>query len=109
MGEVYKARDTRVDRAVAIKLLPSSDPERRTRFEREARVIASLQHPHICMLYDIGQQDGMDYLVMECLDGETLAERLQRGAIAIADALNIAIDIADALDKAHRAGSFIVT
>jgi serine/threonine protein kinase len=103
-GEVYKARDTRLDRTVAIKILPSADPELIARFEREAKAIASLQHPHICTLYDVGHQDGTDYLVMEYLEGETLAARIARGPIKIDDALKIAIEIADALDKAHRSG-----
>jgi serine/threonine protein kinase/Tol biopolymer transport system component len=102
-GEVYKARDTRLDRAVAIKILPSADPELKARFEREAKAIAALTHPHICTLYDVGHQDGTDYLVMEYLEGETLAARITRGPIKIDEALKIAIEIADALDKAHRA------
>jgi eukaryotic-like serine/threonine-protein kinase len=84
MGEVYKATDTRLNRAVAIKVLPphfSENPEMKQRFEREAQTIASLNHPHICVLYDIGRQDGMDFLVMEFLEGETLAGRLERGAL----------------------------
>lgn len=107
MGEVYKANDTRLDRIVAIKVLPeslSSQPERRERFEREARAISKLAHPHICVLYDVGRQDGIDYLVMEYLEGETLAKRLSRGALPIDQALKHAIEIADALDKAHRQG-----
>jgi serine/threonine protein kinase/Tol biopolymer transport system component len=103
-GEVYKARDTRLDRTVAIKILPSTDPELKTRFEHEAKAIAALTHPHICTLYDVGHQDGIDYLVMEYLEGETLADRLQRGPLKIDDALETAIEIADALDRAHRAG-----
>jgi serine/threonine-protein kinase len=103
-GEVYKARDTRLDRTVAIKILPSADPELKTRFEREAKAIAALTHPHICTLYDVGHQDGTDYLVMEALEGETLAARIARGPIKIDDALKIAIEIAEALDTAHRAG-----
>jgi eukaryotic-like serine/threonine-protein kinase len=103
-GEVYKARDTRLDRTVAIKILPSADPELRARFEREAKAIAALQHPHICTLYDVGHQDGTDYLVMEYLDGETLADRLTRGPLKIDEALKTAINIADALNAAHRAG-----
>ena len=105
MGEVYKARDTRLDRTVAIKVLPSHLADRselRERFEREAKTIASLNHPHICALYDIGQQDGIDYLVMEYLEGETLAQRLQKGPLPIEQVLQFAIEIADALDKAHR-------
>ena len=84
MGEVYRGRDTRLDRVVAIKVLPehrSSSPQVRERFEREARAISSLSHPHICALYDIGQQDGIDYLVMEFLEGETLAHRLGKGSL----------------------------
>ena len=81
MGEVYRALDTRLDRTIAIKVLPeqlSSDPVRKQRFEREAKTISSLNHPHICALYDVGHQDGIDYLVMECVEGETLAKRLER-------------------------------
>src|SRR2546428_12502998 len=104
MGEVYKARDTRLDRTVAIKILPSADPELRARFEREAKAIAALQHPHICVIYDVGQQDGTDYLVLEYLEGETLADRLKTGALRLEDALTYAIEMTDALDKAHRAG-----
>jgi serine/threonine protein kinase/Flp pilus assembly protein TadD len=103
-GEVYKARDTRLDRTVAIKILPSADPELKARFEREAKAIAALTHPHICTLYDVGHQDGTDYLVMEYLEGETLAARISRGPIKIDEALKISIQIAEALDKAHRAG-----
>src|SRR6266567_325787 len=107
MGEVYKARDTRLDRTVAIKVLPAHLADRselRERFEREARTIASLNHPHICTLFDIGQQDGIDYLVMEYLEGETLAHRLQKGPLPLEQVLQYAIEIADALDKAHRKG-----
>ena len=107
MGEVYKARDTRLDRTVAIKVLPehvASDPDLKQRFEREAKTISSLNHPHICTLYDIGSQEGIDFLVMEFLDGETLAQRLQKGALPLDQALQYAIEIADALDKAHRQG-----
>jgi eukaryotic-like serine/threonine-protein kinase len=144
MGQVYKARDTRLDRIVAVKVLPSTDPELRQRFEREARVIAALTHPHICTLYDVGharlpfdspkdtarsghhergrehssrmvrpargseppssEEEEVDYLVMELLDGETLAQRLSRGALPLDEALRYAITIADALDTAHRAG-----
>ena len=107
MGEVYKARDTRLDRTVAIKVLPehvASDPDLKQRFEREAKTISSLNHPHICTLYDIGSQDGIDFLVMEYLDGETLAQRLTKGALPLDQALTVAIEIADALDKAHRQG-----
>ncbi len=107
MGEVYKARDTRLDRIVAIKVLPThlaDRPELRERFEREAKTIASLIHPHICVLYDIGQQDGIDFLVMEYLEGETLAQRLVKGSLPIQQVLQYAIEISDALDKAHRKG-----
>ena len=103
-GEVYKARDTRLDRTVAIKILPSADPELKARFEREAKAIAALTHPYICTLYDVGHQDGTDYLVMEYLEGETLDKKIARGPIKIDEALKIAIEIAEALDKAHRAG-----
>ena len=107
MGEVYRARDTRLDRIVAVKVLPThlaDKPDLRERFEREARTVAGLNHPHICVLHDIGQQDGADYLVMEYLEGETLADRLKRGPLPLEQALQYAIEIADALDKAHRKG-----
>jgi Tol biopolymer transport system component len=103
-GEVYKARDTRLERTVAIKILPSTDPDLRARFAREAKAIAALAHPHICALYDVGHQDGTDYLVLEYLEGQTLAERLIPGPPEIDAALRIAIEIAGALDRAHRAG-----
>src|SRR5215475_8045541 len=107
MGEVYKARDTRLDRIVAVKVLPShvsGDPALRERFEREARTIGSLNHPHICTLHDVGRHDGTDFLVLEHLEGQTLADRLAKGALPLDQALQIAIQVADALDKAHRAG-----
>ena len=107
MGEVYKARDTRLDRTVAIKVLPAhvaDDPDLRQRFEREAKTISSLNHPHICTLYDIGQEGDTDFLVMEYLEGETLAERLTKGPLPTAEVLRYATEIADALDKAHRQG-----
>jgi eukaryotic-like serine/threonine-protein kinase len=107
MGEVYKARDTRLGRAVAIKVLPqrlSSSPESRQRFEREARTISQLSHPHICALYDVGREGETEYLVMEYLEGETLAERLVKRALHLDDALRNGIEIADALYKAHRQG-----
>jgi Tol biopolymer transport system component len=107
MGEVYKARDTRLDRLVAIKILPevlAADPHFRERFDREARSISQLDHPYICALYDVGDQGGTAYLVMQFLDGETLADRLAKGALAIDQAVQIAIQIADALVAAHRAG-----
>jgi serine/threonine protein kinase len=107
MGEVYRAKDTWLDRTVAIKVLPAhvrDDTALRERFERQARTIAALNHPHICTLYDVGHQDGTDFLIMEYLDGETLAQRLTKGALPLDQALTVAIQIADALDKAHRAG-----
>ena len=107
MGEVYRARDTRLGRDVAVKILPqhlNEKPDARQRFEREARAISSLNHPHICTLYDIGHQDGTDFLVMELLEGETLAKRLERGPLATAELLRIGIEVSDALDKAHRKG-----
>jgi serine/threonine protein kinase/Tol biopolymer transport system component len=107
MCEVYRARDTRLDRTVAIKVLlehRSNSPQVRERFEREARAISSLSHPHICALYDIGQQDAVDYLVMEYLEGETLAHRLKKGPVPIHQVLRYAIEIADALETAHRHG-----
>src|SRR5262250_563072 len=107
MGEVYRARDTRLDRTIAIKILPaqfSFDLVRKQRFEREAKTIATLNHPHICVLHDVGHQDGIDYLVMECVEGETLAKRLEKGPLPIDQVLRLGAQIADALDKAHRAG-----
>ena len=107
MGEVYRAKDTRLERTVAIKVLPShlsENAEVRQRFEREAKTISSLSHPHICSLYDVGHQDGTDYLVMEFLEGETLTERLAKGPLALEQLLHHGIEIADALDKAHRQG-----
>jgi eukaryotic-like serine/threonine-protein kinase len=107
MGEVYRARDTRLGRDVAVKVLPtamSSSPELRQRLEREAKTISQLSHPHICTLFDVGHQDGTDYLVMEYLEGETLANRLGKGPMPIEQALRIGIEIAGALDAAHRSG-----
>jgi Tol biopolymer transport system component len=107
MGEVYRARDTRLDRDVAIKVLPahlSANAELKQRFEREARAISSLNHPHICTLHDVGHQDGTDFLVMEHLEGETLSKRLERGPLPLEELLARAMEIADALDKAHRKG-----
>src|SRR5438093_2365557 len=107
MGEVYKARDARLDRTVAIKVLPPAlalDPAFRARFDREARAISQLSHPHICALYDIGEHEGTSFLVMEHLDGQTLAARLDRGAMKADEAVRIGIEIADALAAAHRAG-----
>jgi eukaryotic-like serine/threonine-protein kinase len=107
MGEVYRARDTRLDRTVAIKILPqhlSNDPVRKQRFEREAKTISSLNHPHICVLHDVGHQDGIDYLVMECLEGDTLAKRLEKRPLPLDQVLKYGAQIADALYRAHRAG-----
>ena len=107
MGEVYQATDKRLDRTVAIKVLPShvaDHPQARERFEREARTISQLNHPHICTLHDIGQENGVDFLVMEYIEGETLAERLEKGALPLDQALQRGIEVADALDKAHRHG-----
>jgi serine/threonine protein kinase len=107
MGEVYRANDTRLDRTVAIKVLPShlsSDPDRIQRFEREARTISSLNHPHICTLYDVGTQNSVTFLVMEFLEGVTLAHRLMRGALPIIEVLQIGREVADALSKAHHLG-----
>jgi eukaryotic-like serine/threonine-protein kinase len=107
MGEVYKARDTRLDRTVAIKVLPtdvSADPERRARFEREAKTIAGLNHPHVCTLYDVGEHEGAMFLVMEHLAGQTLADRLEKGPLPLEQALTVAAEIADALSAAHRQG-----
>jgi len=107
MGEVYRAHDSRLGRDVAIKVLPShlaATPEVRARFEREARTISQLNHPHICTLHDVGHQDGIDYLVMELLEGETLAHRLEKGPLPVGEVLSLGRQIADALDRAHRAG-----
>jgi Tol biopolymer transport system component len=104
MGEVFKARDNRLDRTVAIKVLPPSvaaNPDLKLRFQREARTISSLNHPNICTLYDVGSEDGLDYIVMEYIEGETLSERIKRGPIPVDELLVIAGQIADALDKAH--------
>src|SRR6201981_2612225 len=107
MGEVYRATDTRLGRDVAIKILPkelSADPVRRLRFEREAKTISGLNHPNICTLHDVGSQDGVDYLVMECVEGETLAKRLEKGPLPLEQTLKYGAQIAEALDKAHRNG-----
>ena len=107
MGEVYRARDTRLDRSVAIKILPahlSADPARKLRFEREAKTVSALNHPNICSLFDVGSQDGTDFLVMECIEGESLADRLAKGQVPTEQVLKIGSEIADALDKAHRSG-----
>ena len=107
MGEVYRAKDTRLDRTVAIKILPahfSNDPLRKQRFEREAKAISGLNHPNICTLHDVGSQDGAAYLVMEYVDGESLAKRLARGPLSLDQVLKVGREMADALDRAHRSG-----
>ena len=107
MGEVYRARDTRLDRTVAIKVLPShlsSDPGLKQRLERESKAISALQHPNICTLFDVGSQDGVDFLVMELLEGQTLADRLEKGPLPLAQVVTIGSEIAQALEKAHRQG-----
>src|SRR5215813_10130066 len=107
MGEVYRAKDAWLERTVAIKILAAEvakDAVRKKRFEREAKTISSLNHPNICTLHDIGSQDGTDYLVMECVEGETLAKRLEKGPLPLEQVLKYGAQIADALDKAHRAG-----
>lgn len=104
---MYRARDTRLGRDVAIKVLPadlSSNPDLKARLEREARAISALSHPHICHLYDVGAQDGTDYLVMELLEGETLGRRFERGPLSLTQALQIGIEVAEALEKAHKSG-----
>jgi|SRR5579859_4689108 len=107
MGEVYRARDTRLDRSVAIKILPahlSQNAEAKERFDREARAISSLSHPNICHLYDVGQQDGTSYLVMEYLEGETLADRLRKGPLSLEQFFRVGLEICEGLEKAHRSG-----
>jgi len=107
MGDVYKADDTRLERTVAIKVLLeglAGAPERRQRFEREAKAISKLNHPHICILHDVGREGGVDYLVLEYIEGETLADRLEKGPLRLEQALEYGIQMADGLDKAHRAG-----
>ena len=107
MGEVYRAKDTRLDRTVAIKVLPthlSADPEAKQRFDREARSISSLAHPNICHLYDVGHQDGADFLVMEFLEGETLAARIQKGPLPTEQVLKVGTEICEGLEKAHKGG-----
>ena len=107
MGEVYKSEDTRLGRTVAVKVLPahlSDNAELRERLEREARAISSLNHPHICTVHDVGRENGVDFIVMELLEGETLAERLTRRALSWNDALRYGVEIADALDQAHQNG-----
>src|SRR5215467_2078035 len=107
MGEVYRARDVRLGRNVAVKVLPEhlcSDPNLKSRFEREARAVSALSHPHICHLYDVGSQDGIDFLVMEYLEGETLDRRLLKGALPLKQSLEWGMQICEAMEKAHRAG-----
>jgi serine/threonine protein kinase len=107
MGEVYRARDTRLDRTVAVKILPShlsENDEAKQRFDREARAISSLNHPNICTLYDVGHQAGVDYLVMEFLEGETLADRLRKGPLTAEQLLKYGIEICQGLEKAHKTG-----
>src|ERR1700720_5051971 len=107
MGEVYRAKDTRLDRTVAVKILVShlsASSELKQRFEREARTVSSLNHPHICQLHDVGSQNGTEYLVMEFLEGETLAERLRKGAMPLNEILKIGIAVAESLAVAHRQG-----
>lgn len=107
MGEVYRAKDTRLDRIVAIKVMPSNlvaNADLKQRFDREAKAISSLNHPNICVLFDVGHQDGIDFLVMEYLEGETLAQRLEKGPIPLGELLEVATEISDGLDKAHRQG-----
>src|SRR5712691_4411224 len=107
MGEVYRARDTRLERSVAIKVLPanlSSDPSRRQRLEREAKAISKLSHPHICTLHDIGHQDGVDFLVMELIEGETLEHRLTKGPLSTEQTIRYGAQIAEGLTTAHKLG-----
>ena len=107
MGEVYRAKDTRLDRTVAVKILPehlSDNPDARQRFDREARAISSLNHPNICTMHDVGHQDGIDFLVMEFLEGETLAERLLKGPLPTELVLKYGVEICEGLERAHRSG-----
>ena len=107
MGEVYRAKDTRLDRSVAVKILPShlsDNPEAKQRFDREARAISSLNHPNICTLHDVGHQDGVDLLVMEFLEGETLADRLAKGPLPTEQVLRFGIEICEGLERAHKSG-----
>ena len=107
MGEVYRARDARLDRTVALKILApelATDPAFRARFEREAKAISALTHPHICRLYNIGREDQTEYLVLELVEGETLVDRLERGPLPLRQVLGFGIEIADALEAAHRQG-----
>jgi serine/threonine protein kinase len=113
MGEVYRAKDTRLDRTVAIKILAtqfSQDSDAKQRFDREARAISSLSHPNICQLYDVGSQDGISYIVMECLQGETLADRLEKGPLPLQEILRYGIEICEGLGEQHIViGSFTAT
>src|ERR1700722_2299041 len=106
MGEVYRARDIRLDRTVAIKVLTShlSNPDLKQRLEREAKAISSLNHPNICTLHDVGSQDGVEFLVMEFLEGETLAARLRKGAMPLNEIFKVGVSVAEALAVAHRNG-----
>jgi serine/threonine protein kinase len=107
MGQVWRARDSRLDRTVAIKVLPSDfarDAKLRARLEREAKAVSALSHPNICVLYDVGHEDGVDYLVMEYVDGGTLADRLARGPLPLDPVLRYGMEIAGALDRAHKKG-----
>jgi serine/threonine protein kinase len=107
MGEVYRARDSRLDRTVAIKILNAreiGDPSAKERFDREARIISSLNHPNICHIYDVGGQDGLSYLVMEYLDGQSLGDRLLKGALPLDQVLKIGMEVCEALEKAHSSG-----
>ena len=107
MGEVFKARDTRLDRSVAIKVLPAAfanNTQLKLRFEREAKTISQLNHPNICTLHDVGSDNGVEYLVMELLEGESLADRVGRGPLPLGDVFRYGAEIAEALDRAHRAG-----
>lgn len=107
MGEVYRAKDTRLDRTVAVKILPShlsDNPDAKQRFDREARAISSLNHPNICTLHDVGHQDGGDLLVMEFLEGETLADRLAKGPLPTEQVLRFGIEICEGLERAHKSG-----
>jgi serine/threonine protein kinase len=107
MGEVWRGRDTRLDRSVAVKVLPTGfaeDEERRQRFEREAKTISALNHPHICTLFDVGRENGSHFLVMELLEGESLGDRLLRGPLPLDQVLKLGAQIADALEAAHKQG-----
>jgi serine/threonine protein kinase len=112
MGEVWRARDTRLDRSVAVKILPAGfaeDEERRSRFEREAKTISSLSHPHICTLFDVGREDGAHFLVMELLEGDSLADRQLKGLLPLDQVAKFGAQVAEALDAAHRQGVVTAT